>query len=262
MRDVDTAFRHLVEANPFPDPAALSDELKADPEAWMTRRNVEMSTITTADQDTDSARRGLVPAAAAFALVLLVGLSATLTGGFGIFDEGEPTPVEIAEAYMAAVDSYDSEEALALLAEEAQITDGMYREREELEAGFAARERWGFTVSPFQCGLQSEEVVWCTYGLDSGLQQIVDHPPIEATFRFTIRDGKILQVDDGFPLGEFSPNVFSPFVDWLDTEHPGAFDSLFFVVDGRAYPSLTPESLDLVTVYTDLYDESVNNQED
>jgi hypothetical protein len=63
---------------------------------------------------------------------------------------------------------------------------------------------------------------------------------------FTISDGLIDTVVNTFNHDRYGPEVLVPFSDWLNANHPGDIDVMFFLNDsGDINRSLTPESLAL-----------------
>ncbi len=182
------------------------------------------------------------------------------------------TPLEIAEAFMAAYDSHDHEAAIALLDPDAVVADVAFRGLAELEPGFETRRQYGFHLRDATCQIESGEGgqetarrrVLCAYALDSRLQQILAYQMIETAASVTVSDGFVVAFLDGFPFREYG-DVFSTFWAWLDEEHPGAFHSLFYEVHpsqgGGVYPRLTTEALDLISAYVDDYQDWVNSRE-
>jgi hypothetical protein len=228
----------------------------------------------------DRRRRWAAPAAAGVVAILI------LAGGVAILASSEPTedvtdppaptapdpsdPAAVAEAYLTARDGYDAQAARALLADEVRIDKASFRELDELEPAFQALEIYGFRVSPFACEGPDETVapgeaaaVRCSYTLDSRLQRIVDHPPIQAAFRFTVEDGLITRMFDEFPYDTFDPEVWAPWVRWLNAEHAGAFNELFRRgTTGSVYFRLEPEALEAAADYLDEYESWVEAQQE
>lgn len=186
--------------------------------------------------------------------------------------------IAVAETFMETYDGYDAERARALLADDVQIFSPAFRDLpemdaiEKLDSVVELNKVVGFRFSPYVCDLQfrPDEVepdtplrVRCTYTMDSRLQQIVGYPPIEGgAFSFLVVDGVITQVDDRFPFFEFGPNVEAGFIEWLDTEHSEAVESLYVGTEPERYPRLSPEALDLLSFYLDEYEEWVNSPQE
>jgi len=186
--------------------------------------------------------------------------------------------IAVAEAFMEAYDGHDAERARGLLADDVQIFSPAFRdmlELDEIEKLDSVVEHYrivGFRFSPFTCDLPARPAevepdtplrVRCTYTMDSRLQQIVGYPPIEGgSFSFVVADGVITLLNDQFPFLEFGPNVEAGFIDWLDAEHPEAFESLYIGTAPERYPRLSQEALDLLSFYLDEYEEWVNRSQE
>jgi hypothetical protein len=266
MRTVESAFDQLRRANPVPNPSVLRRELREYADTVQGRTRMQTTTTDSKRSQPIKKRQKWTVGVVAAVLTLALGMASLLllTDDFPFADSG-PTPVEIVEDFMAARDAHDAERARALLADDVAINDAGFREPAELGAAFEMHRQYGFRVSPYDCATtsppgQEPTVVLCNYSLDSRLQHIVGYPPIEATFAFTVSEGLITRLSDGFPYSRFSPNVYEPFHDFLETEHPGAVDSLFYKRGGTEYPVLTPEALELVPSYLDLYEEWAGRQ--
>jgi len=225
--------------------------------------------------------RGLrpwVPALAAAVAVVAIGV-----GAFVFLGGDEPPPVatdaealmnqaiETAEQYVEALNSYDAERVRALVADD-QINMGVFLDLAELadidkiDAALRVQEIVGFQYSPYQCDLsfrpavvQTDTLLWvlCDYQMDSRLQQVVGHPPIPSQFGIGVADGVITRVDEQFPFEEWAPNVDQPFIDWLNANHPGGFESLYVATTAMQYPRLTEDALELLATYVDQYEASV-----
>jgi hypothetical protein len=223
----------------------------------------------------DRRRRWTASAAAGVvALVAVAGLFAILIRSAPTSEVAEPTavdrsdPVAVAEAYLAARDRYDARAALALLADEVEVDKASFPDVDELEPAFRVLELYGFRISPFACadpagtGASGDAVlVECQYFMDSRLQHAVDEPPIEATFRFTVADGRITSMDDGFPNARYAPVVWRPFLRWL-SEQPGAYGEIIHLVDGQTYLRSDPEALEAAARYLDEYEAWSEAQEE
>ncbi|MGH8923787.1 MAG: hypothetical protein ACRDWA_03950 [Acidimicrobiia bacterium] len=61
-----------------------------------------------------------------------------------------------------------------------------------------------------------------------------------------------------FNFDDYAPNVFEPYIAWLNEEHPGVTEELFVEENGVQTPILTEESLDLAATYLDEYDRFLN----
>lgn len=186
--------------------------------------------------------------------------------------------IAVAEVFMEAYDGYDAERARGLLADDVEIFSPAFRDLPELDAIeklASVVEMYsivGFRFSPFTCDLPAHPAevepdtplrVRCTYTMDSRLQQIVGYPPIDGgAFSFVVADGVITQLNDQFPFLEFGPNVEAEFIEWLDAEHPEAFEALYIGTAPERYPRLSQEALDLLSIYLDEYENWVISPQD
>lgn len=264
---VDAAFEQLRKANPEPDPAALRRQLHdiGHPTPLTQRRSDTMETRTPTIETRPPAKspRRWIPALVAGALVLLLGVPfLILRDGGGLFGLFGPTPVEIAESYMEARNAWDASAARSLLADDVVMNDvPMIENLEELEPGFEALRVYEFQFSSVECAelvAGPPASVRCDYMMDTNLQQIVGYPPVPGSFTFGISDGRIASLTHNFNFGEFGENAYDPFLTWLDSEHPGAFDQIYRMEGSTSTPRLTPEALDLARTYVAEYDESLN----
>lgn len=224
-------------------------------------------------------QRRWMPALAAAVAVVAIGV-----GAFMFLGGEEPPPaatdaetimdqaIELAEQYVEALNSYDAERIRALVAEDVQINMGSFLDLAEvadidkIDIALRVHEIIGFQYSPYQCGLSfspadvqtSITFLWvlCDYQMDSRPQRVVGHPPIPAQLGVGVADGVITRVSEQFPFEEWAPNVDQPFIDWLNTNHPGGFESVFVATTAVQYPRLTTEALDLLAIYLDEYEAS------
>lgn len=204
----------------------------------------------------------------------------------------QPSPVEIAESFMAARNAYDVEKTMSLLADDVGTVPRPLS-RDELAFAFEAEEVYGVRYEPFDCRHDSD-LAWaggdasvtCTYLMGHKLSRIEGYPPVESSFRFRIREGRMALLS--FPLldlwwseddyvsveGRFfddpsaDPAEFDNFLEWLDAEHPQAVEVAYELesiqtVFVRPYGGppldliLTRESLDLLADYLEEYEQLV-----
>jgi hypothetical protein len=143
------------------------------------------------------------------------------------------TPVEIAEAFMAALNAYDEDAAMALVAEDAVLE----ADTEELMRGeirIKEVQGWTYHVEPCVETLTSESLsrVECRYSHTSDLTEALGTGPYEGNvYRFAIVDGEITQTgideDDTF----FFPETYGPFLTWIEENHPEAGDMYHHYLD-------------------------------
>lgn len=263
----DAAFEQLRRANPEPDPAALrrhlQDITESKPTIAARSNSMDTRTPTVPTRSPIKPPRRWLPALVGGLLVLLLAVPLLLAqnGGtfFGLF---EPSPLEVAERYMTARNAYDADSARSVLADDVQMFDvPIIADLGELSAGFEVLRRYEFQFSPYECLDTSTETlarVGCTYMMDTKLSRIVGYQPVAGSFTFTISDGRIDRLVHSFNFDQFAPNVYDKFLTWLETAHPGGFDQLFRIQGDVATPLLTPEALDLTTIYIAEFEESMN----
>lgn len=197
--------------------------------------------------------RPRLPGAVAAVVVAIVGLALVPSQGPGVVEAVSPepvpeplteasflvrrSPVEIAESLMGARNAYDVETTMSLLADEVATVQRTLR-RDELALAFQAEEVYGVRYEPFDCHHDSDlawaggdSSVTCTNLMDHKLSRIEGYPPVESSFRFRIREGRMALVS--FPLLDLSwwgdyfpayPAEFDNFLKWLDAEHPSAME--------------------------------------
>lgn len=260
---VDAAFEQLRRANPEPNPATLRRQLHhaTNPAPVSITRSNEMETqsIVQSPMPVRPPRRWL-PAMAAGAVVLLAGIAFVVLSGDRSFF-ASATPVQIAESYMEARNAWDADRAGELLAPDAVLNDTPIVGLDELAAGFEALRVYEFQFMPFECSeiaSVSSVMVTCEYMMDTILSRIVGYPPVPGHFDFAISEGRITRLTHVFNYSDFSPNVYEPFLAWLESAHPGAFDEIFREEGSVSTPLLTPEALDRTQTYIAEYDQSVN----
>jgi hypothetical protein len=259
----DRVFQLLAEINPVPDPDGLDSPIAlADTEemrgAMATIERTEREQTHAARSEGTSRKRGLAIASAAAAVVLIVG--AGLWAFTGSSDtELASTPAGLATTYLDARNNNDPEAALAVLSSNAAFDEvPIIADIDDLGPRFEWMSirgiRLDHTCTETAPGTVSE--VRCTYEGVERLNTALGQPPLAGSFVFRINDGQIISVRHIFPIEVYSPNVFDVFVQWLDAEHPGAFDTIYRVEDDAAIGLTTPEALDLMDGYLEEFEAS------
>ena len=89
--------------------------------------------------------------------------------------------------------------------------------------------------------------VRCTYVMQNRLSQATGTGPYRGSrIDFEISDGLIQTAANTFDHHRYGPEVLVPFSEWLDANHPGDSDVMFFINElGDVNRSLSPESLAL-----------------
>jgi hypothetical protein len=196
-----------------------------------------------------AAAGGLVVAAAMVAVV------AWMPSGSG--DRTEPTPavadtVQLANAFLRAIYSYDGDRAGSFLSPDVRISlDGV--------VGTVPESKWrdelawyravGAMMVDHTCQAQetsgTSSEVTCTYSLHGlGSDQLRRRPYAGNTLDVTIRDGLVVAFEDEWHYWEngFNDEMWDPFADWIVREHPSDV-RVMYTDSSRSLPRLTPESL-------------------
>lgn len=257
MRNVDVAFEALKRANPEPDPAGLSRELER-PERIVVLDQVRPALPAVTGRKHPPRWRPALAASLALAILTAL-LFVPWIDGRNVVDSLWPSPVDVAVGYMEARNNFDASAAEALIADDAQLVDQPQMERSELELAFESLRIYGMQFEPFECEHRGgSTLVTCAYQMDTRLSHIVGHPPVAGRIQFLVEDELITYLVHDFNYSDYAPDVFEPYIDWLDQEHPGVREQLFIEADGVKTPILTPHSLDLADRYLDEYDRFLN----
>lgn len=263
----DQAVALLRAANPVPHPDLSRSDLDAMARLDdFEQRSAPVETLSseTKTQPPNKRLRKWTAGPVAAAVVLVLGVATTLTfvTDAGPFAGRDPTPVEIAEAYLEARNDYDVERALGLVSEDFRTSEppAGFVNLETIELAFEQHQAYGLHYAEVDCTMQSETpegaVVACEYLYTTELHRLGDHPPTQERLMFVIEDGKISRISGS--SGLFSG--WDPWESFLRTEHPE-----FLEVVRAANSGLDPESLrelvELLPRYFDLYEEWLNSQE-
>lgn len=265
MKSVDQACEQLRRANPVPDPAALLTQL-AEAADTQVGRNPMNTTITTTDArkptPTRRPRAWTVGVATAIAVLSLGVATVLLTTGGNPF-AGEPTPVEVAEAYIDARNDYDIDRARNLLAEDFTTSEAPYGHRghETLPLVFQSWNDWGFEFTDVSCEEMSEgfdgHLVRCDYLWNNDVIRAGGFSPSQAYLELRIQDGLIHMVSE---TETGSEPWWETFIAFLETESPDDFGETVY----RAVELLDPEAIQKVSEelpgYLDRYAEWLDNR--
>lgn len=253
----DAAFEALKRANPEPDPAALVRGMNQRPQPTTTVVRDHPVAAPVRARRSFRWRPLLAGGMAGLALVTL--MLVPWNDGRNVLNSLWPSPTDIVNQYMEARNAYDSERASALMSDDAFLLDVPRMSREELDLGFESLRVYGMQFVPFDCTNRSgSTLVRCTYQMNSRLSEIVGFGAVEGRIQFLVDDGLITTLVHDFNFDDYAPNVFEPYVQWLDDEQPGVSEQLFVVDGGVITPILTPAALDLAQRYLDEYDRFVN----
>jgi hypothetical protein len=242
-----------------------------------------------------SKRGWLLNAAAVAAVVLVVGLIAT----FGPLDDDAIAPatdpeigveidadmkpevdaehtthdqaLEIAQAYIDARNTYDADWARELVADNfktSEVPDAYTLDTMEL--AFETHEAYGFHYADGVCEvagpdsrytqIEGQVVVSCDYLWTTELQRITGYPPVPVGFVFRIENGLIASVGHDWNSREFGPNVYNPWLGFLDRNHP-EFHELDLATH-ELHPERTRMFIEQAPEYFALYEQWVQEQAD
>lgn len=185
-------------------------------------------------------------ALAAFAVVIAAGIGFVLVRDSNT--AASSSPVEIGESYINAIDEWDSEAALALLAPGAVMVNQLAESPTDIPAvfDFYRANDWRFTTSECQQSNESQPaVVTCTYTHQNAWMRALGVDPRPGgSYQFVITDGRIEEVSGNF----IDFPEWGTFTLWVRTNHNA--DYLVLVPDGCCVPSVTPEAIVLWEQYT------------
>jgi hypothetical protein len=127
---------------------------------------------------------------------------------------------EVATSFLEAYGAFDVERAMSYLADDATIASMGSADDPRLLISWL--EATGYRQILHSCvQLGSSGGIRCPfdfYALRSG--EIGRGPFGGSSFELVIRDGKVVQVSQGWEIEEFSPRVWEPFAKWVSKAHP------------------------------------------
>jgi hypothetical protein len=184
----------------------------------------------------------------AFAVAAAIGLAAvalilgTREGQNATTPADEPTasPVnakaqKVATGFLEAFGAFDADRAITYLADDANIADlgssaggaSVEGTPEELPLVISLLEAQGYKqeLSPNSCEelVSSENVTTLRCAFDFhlfGSDEIGLGPFSGSYFDLIVRDGEILRAAQSWEIGEFSPQMWEPFADWVSANYP------------------------------------------
>jgi hypothetical protein len=87
--------------------------------------------------------------------------------------------------------------------------------------------------------------VRCTYHFHSFGSDVLGWGPFSGRyFDLTVHNGKIVRATENPDLSLFTPQMWSPFADWMDANHPADADVMYTDAT-RSGPRLSEESIQL-----------------
>jgi hypothetical protein len=166
---------------------------------------------------------------------------------------------EVAQGFVEAYGAFDVDRAITYLADDAEIT-GLIEGRtpEALRPGLAWLEAVGQQLMLDSCDQVNSSAtgttVRCTYDFHSfGSDELGWGPFRGSYFDLTVRDGKIVQVSTYVETEQFSPQMWSPFADWMDANYRADADVMYANASRNGYARYTDESIQLWAQHIDEY---------
>lgn len=210
-------------------------------------------------------RRLLIWAAVAAVAALV------LIGAFVVSESRESAPAaeEVATSFVEAVGTFDAEQAISYLADDADISQmissvgghGVEGTPEEFRLLLSLLDASGYEQTLSSCeelgGSASGTSVSCTFDFHNfGSDEIGRGPFSGSSFFLTVRDGAIVQARMEFETGEFSPQMWEPFAGWVSKAYP---EDAAVMYEDATYTGvrLTEESIGLWERHTRGYVEEV-----
>ena len=173
-------------------------------------------------------------------------------------DSTQPGPQPAAELaairtaleFLDARNAWDGPAMRALVADNADVADFAVEAPDDYLA-MAELERtlqWQYQDPECTATMNgSVAQVRCTYVMQNRLSQATGTGPYRGSrIDFEISDGLIRTAANTFDHHLYGPEVLVPFSEWLDANHPGDSDVMFFINElGDVNRSLSPDSLAL-----------------
>ena len=180
---------------------------------------------------------GVFAVAAAVGLAACSGPGGTPRGENGTTTESaessDKAAEDVATSFIEAYGAFDVEEAIAYLADDADISglmtsvgaEGVEGTLEEFRLLISLLEAQEYEQMLNSCeelgSLASGTSLRCTFDFHLfGSERIGLGPFSGGTFILTVSDGEIVRGAKDFAVAEFSPQMWEPFADWVSAAHP------------------------------------------
>lgn len=146
-------------------------------------------------------------------------------------EEPDPTAREIASRFLEAFGAFDADRAVDYLAEDAEIsalligTASVEGAEEELRLNLSMLEAQSYEQRLGSCEqtgtLPSGTGVRCRFDFHLFGSDELGHGPYSGSyFDLTVRDGEVVRGSVSYEIGEFSPEMWEPFAEWVSTTYP------------------------------------------
>lgn len=148
-------------------------------------------------------------------------------------DPADATAEEVAAGFLEAFGAFDVDQAMTYLADDAVIASMSTNDDLRLLISYLEATGYRQTVDPCEgTGTSSSgTTVRCAFdfhALRSG--ELGLGPYTGAAFDLVVLDGEITRASQGWEIGEFSPQVWEPFADWVSATYPE--DAAVMYTDG------------------------------
>lgn len=160
----------------------------------------------------------------------------------------ERRAIRTALDFLDARNAWDGPTMRALVADDADVADFAVEAPDDYLA-MAVLERtlqWQYLDPACTATVDGAVAhVRCTYLMQNRLSQATGTGPYSGSrIEFAISDGLIQMAANVFEHDLYGPEVLEPFTEWLNDNHPGDADVMFFMNElGDVNRSLSPESL-------------------
>jgi hypothetical protein len=169
-------------------------------------------------------RRRTVLAGATAAAALLIALVVALVQSR---DDAPATaenarPVETATRFLEAYGAFDLEQMRAYLADDATIASMGAQDDPRLLVSFLEATGYRQTLRPCeQLAGSATGSVRCPFAFHALRSGEIGRGPFGGgSFDLVVRDGKVVEVSQGWAIDKFSPQVWEPFARWVSKAHP------------------------------------------
>jgi hypothetical protein len=177
-------------------------------------------------------------------------------------------PAEAAASFLEAYGSFDAEQAITYLADDADISkligsvgaQGVEGTLEEFRLLVSLLEATGYKQTLISCEELGSSAagtgVRCTSDYHNFRSEEIGRGPFSSvSFDLTVRDGEIVRARQDFGVEEFSTQMWDPFARWVSEAYPK--DATVMYEDGGGGMRLTEESIRLWERHTRDYTEEV-----
>jgi hypothetical protein len=141
------------------------------------------------------------------------------------------TPVEIAEAFMAALNEHDADALFALMTDDFVFPQGDTEAQLRGEIRMEEVQGWTYDVESCVETLGTENIsrVQCRYSHTNDLARALGTGPYPGgNYNFSIEEGEITSAAQTEPDGMVFEESIGPFLNWVIENHPEAGEDIYF----------------------------------